>query len=219
MSITATPSNERRSILPAALVAGSVGVLAVGVGSGVSMRGPVILVMLVTLATVALSIGFVAWPQLIGALILLILFVPIRRYFLPVSLPFQLEPYRIVVALLVLGWCASLLVDSRTRLRRTGFEGPIVLIVASSVASIVANPGRVAGVSSFVDKKLMFFLSFVLVLYVISSVIRRLDEVDFLAKTLVGGGAVVAAFAIVEARTGFNVFNHLSRLVPLLHRA
>ena len=213
MSITATPSNERRSILPAALVAGSVGLLAVGVGSGVSMRGPVILVMLVTLATVALSIGFVAWPQLIGSLILLILFVPIRRYFLPVSLPFQLEPYRIVVALLVLGWCASLLVDSRTRLRRTGFEGPIVLIVASSVASIVANPGRVAGVSSFVDKKLMFFLSFVLVLYVISSVIRRLDEVDFLAKTLVGGGAVVAAFAIVEARTGFNIFNHLSRLV------
>ena len=191
--------------------------LAAGVGSGVSMRGPVILVMLVTLATVAVSIGFVAWPRLIGALILLILFVPIRRYFLPVSLPFQLEPYRIFVALLLLGWCASLLVDSRTRLRRTGFEGPILVIVASSVASIVANPGRVAGVSSFVDKKLMFFLSFVLVLYVISSVVRRLDEVDFLAKTLVGGGAVVAVSAIVEARTGFNVFNHFSRVVPLLH--
>ena len=55
----------------------------------------------------------------------------------------------------------------------------------------------------------MFFFSFVLVLYVISSVIRRLDEVDFLAKTLVPGGAVVALFAIVEARTGFNVFDHL----------
>ena len=45
--------------------------------------------------------------------------------------------------------------------------------------------------------------------------IRRLDDVDFLAKTLVAGGAVVALFAIVEARTGFNVFNHLSRVVAV----
>ena len=50
-----------------------------------------------------------------------------------------------------------------------------------------------------------------------ASVIRRLDNVDYLAKTLVGGGAVVALFAIVEARTGFNVFNHLSRVIPILH--
>jgi hypothetical protein len=216
VSIVFPSSSERRSIAPAILVAASVGMLAVGVGSGVSVRASVGLVVLVTLAAVAVSIGFIPWPRLIAALILLILFVPIRRYYLPVNLPFQLEPYRIFVALLVLGWCASLLVDTRTKFRRTGFEGPIVLIVASSIASIVANPGRVAAVSSLVDKKLMFVLSFVLVLYVISSVVRRLDEVDFLAKTLVGGGAVVALFAIVEARTGFNVFNHLSRIVPLL---
>ena len=62
----------------------------------------------------------------------------------------------------------------------------------------------------------MFFLSFVLVLYLTASVIRRLDNIDFLAKTLVGGGAVVALFAIVEARTGFNVFNHLDRVIPFL---
>jgi len=34
--------------------------------------------------------------------------------------------------------------------------------------------------------------------------------------TLVGGGAVVAFFAIIEARTGINVFNHLSRVMPFL---
>ena len=63
----------------------------------------------------------------------------------------------------------------------------------------------------------MFFLSFVLVLYLIVSVIRRLDDVDYLAKTLVVGGTVVAISALVEARTGFNVFNHLSRVIPFLH--
>ena len=85
-------------------------------------------------------------------------------------------------------------------------------------ASIVANPGRVGDVSSVVDKKLMFFLSFVLVLYLTASVIRRLDNIDYLMKTLVFGGAVVAFFAIVEARTGFNVFDHLHRVVPFLRR-
>ena len=62
----------------------------------------------------------------------------------------------------------------------------------------------------------MFFLSFVLVLYMTASVIRRLDNIDYLVKTLVAGGAVVAFFAIVEARTGINVFNHLDRVIPFL---
>ena len=62
----------------------------------------------------------------------------------------------------------------------------------------------------------MFFLSFVLVLYMTASVIRRLDNIDYLAKTLVGGGAVVAFFSIIEARTGINAFNHLDRVIPFL---
>jgi len=161
--------------------------------------------------------AFVSWPRMIAALVLIILFIPIRRYALPATLPFQLEPYRLFVALLIVVWAASLLVDPRTRLRRTGFEGPLVIIVGSAFASIVANPGRVQAVSSEVDKKLMFFLSFVLVLYITASVIRRLDNIDYLTKTLAGGGAVVAFFALIEARTGFNIFNHLTRVIPLLH--
>jgi hypothetical protein len=192
------------------------GLLAASVVSGGgATRVAVGLVVLVTLATFVRS-AVVGWPRLIAALILIILFVPIRRYSLPGSLPFQLEPYRVFVALLIIGWVASLLVDRRMRFRRTGFEGPLALIVGSVFASIVANPGRVGNVSSVVDKKLMFFLSFVLVLYLTVSVIRRLDNIDFLMKTLVSGGAVVAFFAIVEARTGFNLFDHLHRVVPIL---
>jgi O-antigen ligase len=198
------------------MLASAVGVLAVGVVSGTADVVPVALVLLVALAAIALSVGYVAWPPLIAALILLILFVPIRRYYLPVDLPLQLEPYRIFIAILLLGWCASLLVDDRTRFRRTGFEAPIVSILAATIASVVANPERVATVSTFVDKKLMFLLSFVLVLYLISSVIRRVEDVDVLVKTLVVGGTVVAFFGIVEARTHFNVFNHLAQIVPVL---
>ena len=80
----------------------------------------------------------------------------------------------------------------------------------------MTNPERVEQMSSAVQNDLIFFLSFVLMLYLTASVVRRLDTIDYLAMTLVAGGAVVAFFAIVEARTGFNVFNHIDRVVPVL---
>lgn len=214
MNLTAPPI-EARSVVPAGLVIGSLGLLAATVISGVSTRAALGLVAFVALAALTRT-AYVRWPRLIAALILVILLIPIRRYALPANLPFQLELYRVVVALLVLGWGASLLVDPRSRFRRTGFEAPLVVIFGGLVASVLANPGRVAQTSTEVNKALMFFVSFILVLYLTASVIRRLDEVDFLAKTLVAGGAVVAFFAIIEARTGFNVFNHVSRVMPFL---
>ncbi len=206
---------DGRLAVRAALVSGSLALLAIGVISGISMRGTTALVVLVTAAALLRSLA-IGWQRLLAALILIILFIPIRRYALPANLPFQLEPYRVFVGVLLLGWCASLLVDRRTRIRRTGLEAPLALVVGTVFASVAANPGRLAEVSSEVDKKLMFFSSFILVLYLTTSVVRRLDNVDFLAKTLVAGGAVVGFFAIVEARTGFNVFNHLSRVIPFL---
>lgn len=214
VSFTASGRQER-SVAPAALVVAALGFLILSVASGVSTLSAAGLVILVTFAALA-RIAVVEWPRVVAALVLIILFVPIRRYVLPGSLPFELEPYRIFVGLLVLGWLASLLVDPRMRFRRTGLEAPLVVIVGSVLVSVMANPDRVAPVSSEVNKSLMFFLSFLLVLYLIVSVIRRLDHVDYLAKTLVAGGAVVALFAIVEARTGFNVFNHLERVLPFL---
>jgi hypothetical protein len=210
------PTHAPNSRLAATLVAASLFLLMLSVASGVSPRLAVGAVVLATLAAFLVRWAYVPWSRLLAALILVILFIPIRRYTLPVSLPIQLEPYRIFVALLVLGWSASLLVDRRVTFRRSGFEGPLVLILASACASVVANPGRVSNVSSEVNKSLLFLLSYVLVLYMIVSAIRRFDDVDYVVKTLVVGGATVGVLAIIEARTGFNAFNHLSRVVPLL---
>ena len=57
-----------------------------------------------------------------------------------------------------------------------------MLIVGSLFLSLAGNPDRVAQFSSVVDKRLMFFLSFILVLYVTASVVRRLDDIDFLGR-------------------------------------
>ena len=206
---------EPRSFFHAALLSAAIVFVVVASVTGKlvpAAAGVAILGTVVALARPAL----VPWPRAVAMLILVILFVPIRRYTLPGSLPFQLEPYRLFVALLVLGWAASLLVDQRTRFRRTGFEGPLILIVGSAVLSVVANPDRVAQFATEVNKSLMFLLSYVLVVYVICSVIRRFDDIDLLAKTLVVGGGIVATCAIIEARVGFNAFNHLSLVLPFL---
>jgi hypothetical protein len=214
--IAAPRATTARPLLFASLILSSLAVLS---GAVVLDHSVQLAIMVVGVATVTAVAGLetIGWTRLIVALILIILFIPIRRYSLPANLPFQLEPYRLFVALLVLGWTASLLVDPRTKFRRTGFEAPIALIIIGMLSSIVANSGRVANVSAAVNKSLMFFLSFLLVLWLIASVVRRLDQVELLVKTLVLGGAVVAVFAVVEARTGFNVFNHLSRVIPILN--
>jgi O-antigen ligase len=210
-----TSPGAQRSFLPAAVIVVAVALLAVGVLIGGGGRVTSVLVVLATILALA-RITYVDWPKMIGALILIILFIPIRRYALPGNLPFQLEPYRLFVAVLVLAWIASLLADRRMTIRRTGFEGPMLVIVAGAFASVIANPDRVAPVSSEVQKALMFLLSYVIVVYVTVSVVQRLSHVDLLAKVLVGGGAVVAFSSVVEARIGYNVFNHLTQFMPFL---
>jgi polysaccharide biosynthesis protein PslJ len=214
--IAAPRATSARPLLFASVILASLGILSGAVVLDHSVQLAVLAVGLATVTAVA-GLETIGWTRLIVGLILVILFIPIRRYSLPANLPFQLEPYRLFVALLVLGWTASLLVDPRTKFRRTGLEAPIALIIIGMLSSIVANAGRVANVSETVNKSLMFFLSFLLVLWLIASVVRRLDEVELLVKTLVLAGAVVAVFAVIEARTGFNVFNHLSRVIPVLN--
>jgi O-antigen ligase len=145
-----------------------------------------------------------------------ILFVPIRRYALPGHLPFNLEPYRILVALVLGVWLVSLLVDPRVRLAGSAFDRQIGLVVAAVLASDVLNPGRVNSLGASVPKALSFFLSYVLVYYLIVSVVRDWRTIDFLLKLLVGGGAVIGVFALIERRTDYNVFNHLHAIAPFL---
>ena len=143
---------------------------------------------------------------------------PIRRFAFPGSLPIQLEPYRLLVGLVLLAWIASLLIDPLVRVRRSGLEGPLAVIAISVFGSVVVNPSGVAGVPAEVLKALMFFLSFVLFFYFMVSVVRDWDDVDRIVRLLVLGGAIVAGCALVEYRTSFSVFNllgHLPFLQPL----
>jgi polysaccharide biosynthesis protein PslJ len=174
----------------------------------------------VVAGTAAILLGerLLRWRNLFVVLLLVILFVPIRKYTLSGAVGFQLEPYRLVVLVILLAWVAALLIDPRVRLRKTGFEAPLLAVIGVTVASILVNTGRIheLGVSSIVTKKLTFFLSFFVITYFVASVIGTRADVDFIIKILVGGGAVLSFFALVEFNTGFNVFDRLQTIFPLL---
>ncbi len=198
------------------IVLGAIAVLVYMVvgGHAVQVVAPITAVILI--AAIAYR-RVLAWRSLIVLIILVILFIPMKRYSLPASLPFNLEPYRLLVAFVAAGWLTSLLIDRRVRLRRSGLEAPLGLFGVVILISLLANSQRVGTVSGEVEKRIAFFASFFILFYLIVSVVRRARDIEFIVQLLAGGGAVVAFFAIIESRTGYNIFNHLSSVIPFLH--
>ena len=196
------------------IVLGSLVVLAASIlGGQVRTVAPAIL--LVVIAVIAWKY-LLAWQTLLGMTILVILLIPIKRYTLPSSLPFHLEPYRLLIGLVAVAWFTSLLIDPRVRLRGTPIDMPLLLFACAVLLSLLTNSSRVASLEGEVIKRTAFFVSFFVVFYMSVSVLRRFDQIELMVKVLVWGGAVVAFFALVEARTDYNVFDHLASWLPAL---
>ena len=126
----------------AVLTVGAVGLLAIDILRGGQGEIP-------AAGVIALLLGFRAasfladWRRVTITLLLVVLLIPNDgRYILPGGLPFQLEPYRVVVGVFLIGWIASLLIDRRVRFRTTTFEGPLVLLTLTVLCSeVVDAPG------------------------------------------------------------------------------
>ena len=155
---------------------------------------------------------------MIGALVLLIWFVPIKVYALPISLPFKLEAYRLFLLVLVFAWGIQL-VRRRGRLDAAGREVVVLLLIGIAVVSTIVNFDTLSATAdeSPVNPAL-YFITFLLLFALVASTIDRLPDVEQIFRLLVIGGAVVAMFAIYEARTRYNFFDHLGEWVPILDR-
>lgn len=224
MAATVLPTGSlppSRSVPPALIAAGiALAVLLVAATAAVGAPGAVAGAVLVDGAIIAFATHRVVlrWPSLAVAVILCILLIPIGRYEFPFHLPFNLEPYRALVMVIALIWGASLLAQPDTRWRRTGMFVPLLLVSVTMIASVGMNTSRLAmpGVQENVVKQLSMFASFFFVLLFFSAVISTRAHIDLIVKALVGGGAVVSFFAIIQYHTGFNLFDHLDRVIPVL---
>lgn len=184
-----------------------------GLGTPIIAAGLVLAVV----CAIFLARVFASWTRLTTGMLLVVLLIPSdERYTLPGNLPFQLELYRVVVGMLLVWWLIALLIDPRVRMRATRFEGPLLVIIIATLGSEIANPGRVSGISTTVIKSIWLFMCFALFMYMMVSVIRTRAVVELLVQVLVLAGSVVGLGAVLQRKTGFNVFNHLHMVLPFL---
>lgn len=206
----------RRSTLAAAAIAGSLAVLAAGVATNHTVALVAPLSVLGALAARRVGRTRISWNAIVTVMLAVIFFIPIKRYALPGSASFDLEPYRVVVALIIAGWFLSLLVDPRVRWSKTILDRPMALLVTVVLLSEVANAGRVSALGSVPIKALTFFLSFLLVYYLLTSTIRTRADLDHVVYVLVGFGTFLALTALFEFKTHVNIYNHLHSVLPFL---
>ena len=177
----------RRPALPksAVILIAAVGLLVADVVAHGQGKMPAALVLAIVVMLVAAHVAS-RWSWLVSGLVIVDLLIPSDgRYTLAGGLPSSSSPTACSSALLLVGWIASLLCDPRVKIRRTGFEGPLGLILFSIVGSLLLNPSRVSGAMSFVIKSVSLEASFLLVIYLVVSVVRTRAILDWLVKILV----------------------------------
>jgi O-antigen ligase len=160
----------------------------------------------------------VDWSRLLKLFIAALFLIPANLYKLPVDLPFDLEIYRLVAFLMFGAWFIALLIDKKVKLRKTPFDFYLFLISFSVFISMIINLNRFELSQEFSQgvKAFFYFLSFVVLYYVITSTIRSGEGVESICKFAVGLGVFVGFFGIIERVTGFNLFRHLHEFIPIL---
>jgi polysaccharide biosynthesis protein PslJ len=213
------PAAERR-MLPIVLVTAGAGlfVALLPFGSKATLAGGIAFLIAVVIALADSTKPVFTWPNAIASLVLVIWFVPIKLYALPIELPFNLEPYRLYLLLLVFAWVVQTL-RHRGRLDAAGRTTAIALLIGVAIISTAVNFDTLrAGADQSPLNPVFYFISFLLLFVLVASTIDLLPNADQILRALVLGGTVVAVFAVYEARTRYNFFDHLSEFVPILDK-
>jgi hypothetical protein len=213
------PQPSRR---PAAIAIAAFGGFSLLVGAMLgpneAVAGAAVFIAAALLAMRELAAPTITWPNAIGAFALVIWLIPARGYRLPITLPFNLEPYRIVLAALILVLLAAVF-SGRARFEFLGFGAPLAILAGTATLSAILNYESLSGVpGEGAFKSLSYYLGFLLVFVLVASTIKTQAAMDTAVRGLVIGATIVAASAIYESRTGYNPFDHLAEWIPALIR-
>jgi hypothetical protein len=192
--------------------------LALGAAASGVHTLPILLAITASISFAAAHTWLLQWRTMLGAIVVTVLFIPIKRYEFPVNLPLQLEPYRLLVLGVGTGMLASLMIDRRLQLRATGLDAPLAMIALAMVLSVLTRSGHIvgAGLGSYSFRNVSFFATYLIVFYLVTLAVQRRSDVEMLLRLLVMGAAIVGAFCIVEGFTHYNFFDHLQQYVPVL---
>jgi len=149
--------------------------------------------------------------------VLVVMFIPIRRYALPVPLPIALEPYRIVLVVLIVGVLGALVLHPRFQYRPLKFGWAwglfaftMLISITTNSTSLIENGQAEMGVAALVNLLLLFS-----VFFLVRQLLDGPGRVERLLVLLVWCGVFVAFVAVVERFTHVNYFWRLGDILPL----
>lgn len=218
MSTYSQSPAARRGVPPALAAFGTLVFLAtIPLGARATVGGAFVLLLACLLGLRDTVAPVFTWATMAASLVLLVWLVPIKTYSLPIELPFNLEPYRLFLLLLVFAWLIGLL-EGRSHLSAHGHAYALILFTAVLFATQIINFDRVNTGTGEPEalKALSYFLSFVIVYLLVTSTLDSVSTIDKLLRTLVVGAAVVAVAALYDSRFSYNVFEHLHEWIPVL---
>jgi O-Antigen ligase len=157
------------------------------------------------------------WSAMIILLAAVIMFVPARRYAIPIPLPFQLEPYRLVLVIVLIALIVALIAKPEVHWRPVAFGWPIAIFLATVLVSFIVNGMDLAN-AGLVETSLGGIGQFLLMLSVFfcfRQLLRSERDVMLLITFITWAGVVVSFFAVIERVSRVNVFYMLANVLPL----
>lgn len=158
------------------------------------------------------------WTTLLFLLIGVIMFIPVRRYALPVPLPFALEPYRLVIVVLVVGLAVSLTIHPSFRWRPTAFGWAIGVFLGTQLLSVMVNVTDLteASLEGAAVTNLLQLLQLAAVFFIVRQLLTSERIVSIVLLVVTWSAVVLAFFAGVERVFRVNVFLELANFLPLV---
>ncbi|MET0671885.1 MAG: O-antigen ligase family protein [Microbacterium pygmaeum] len=156
------------------------------------------------------------WSSMLLVLAGVVMFVPIRRYALPIDVGFALEPYRVLISVLLVAIVIGLW-SGKLVWKPIVWGWPFAIFLWTMFASLMYNAvsvtesGAITGGFSNMFQ-LTFFLS---VAVIVRQLLSSEQQVLTLLTFLVIAGAIVGIFAFFERISHFNVFLQLQNFLPL----
>lgn len=195
------------------LLVGAIAIAAVVFGEPVVIGG----VLLVVCGLAVFRRQFFNWTTMLFLLAGVILFIPIRRYALPIEVGFALEPYRVLISGLIVAMGVALLARRGKGFAPNLWGWPVAIFLWTMFASLMINSvvltesGAILG--GFAN---IFQLGFLLsVIFLTRQMLSTETVTMVLLNVIVFGGAVIGFFAFVERVTRQNIFLMLGNFLPL----
>ncbi|KRE25932.1 O-antigen ligase [Agromyces sp. Soil535] len=207
------PASQRRRVIVASAVLAAVSLAAVVLLPPLAASGAMLL-----LALLVILRRFVfTWTAMIIGLAAVIMFVPARRYAIPIPLPFQLEPYRLVLAIVIVALVVALILKPDVRWRPVAFGWPIGILLVTVLVSFVVNGMELAnrGLTGTALGGIAQLLLMLSVFFCFRQLMRGERDVMLLLTFITWAGVVVSFFAVIERLSRVNVFLMLGDVLPL----